>query len=73
MTNQTRATYGLRALLRGNADAHGNFRAGDLQTVAVDTLTNIMHCCDAMLLDFEAALKTARMHFEAEGGKYNDL
>lgn len=35
-------------------------------TVLTDLLTNLMHLGDVYEVDFEAALATAKMHYEAE-------
>jgi len=32
-----------------------------------DILANVMHLCGSLGWDFDAALSSARMHFEAEG------
>ena len=38
----------------------------DPDSAIVDLLANLMHYCQANSHDFEAELKTARMHFGAE-------
>lgn len=72
MTNQERAVRGFRAMIKGDAEAHQNWKRGGLQEVLAGALANMMHTADIMLLDFEAALESAREHFKAEGGQYND-
>lgn len=58
-----KAAYGAAGVEAAAAD----FEQNDDQTNVVDALANIMHhCAYDKDLDFDGALDTARMHFEAE-------
>jgi hypothetical protein len=59
--NERRAECGGNAVQAGTPD----FEYNDPQTNLVDALTNIMHHAAAEC-DFDQALRSARMHFEAE-------
>lgn len=60
-TNADRATDGAKAVAIHNTDEN------DVQTGLVDLLADLMHyASEEQGLDFEAALDTARMHFQAE-------
>jgi hypothetical protein len=61
------ATYGAQAVEHGSPDYHEN----DDHTNVVDVLANIMHYCAEDVpgdgaIDFDAALESARRHFDAE-------
>lgn len=48
----------------------------DVKDALVDALTNFMHGAKEAGIDFDAALETARMHFEAEGredGRFGEV
>lgn len=50
-----------------------DFAQNDRETAVVDTLANIFHFCDENGIDVLDALKTARMHWDAERGEPSGL
>ena len=54
----------VEALLRGAYDEH------DIEASVTDALTDVMHLCDEVALDFDKLVEAARRHHEEELKEY---
>jgi hypothetical protein len=66
--NDDRAEWSAAAALRHFQCTTGT----DYDTALIDLLGDLMHWCDRNAFDFGSALKTARMHYEAETTRENE-
>jgi hypothetical protein len=69
LTNASRASFGRAAVEAGTPDTYGD---DDKDTAVIDTLANLMHYCGAHGIDFDAAERSASMHFNAEATGIED-